>query len=352
MTRPHSLPQTQGPQTPEMRISAPRMQVSTTLVSALTPVPCDCRARLAEIAAPTVRLRRVAERRIPALRQIALHPFPDTSAPHHNPCRALRVGAWNAQRCHFGRDSAALLRGAALDITLLTELDIGMGRTGQRHTVAELAAAQGHGALYAPEFLELPKAAENDRGWHCNAITARFAPREVVLIRLPDLADWFIAPRRGQRRLGGRVALAARFGQGADAVVVCAVHLESDTDGKGRLAQLAVLLDRLDCFAMGDPVLIGGDLNAGAGDAGRDTLTDPLFAEAHRRGYDWDGLNAPGPTSRISRVTNARQQNTARYDWFLGRGLRGIDPTTLAATDTAGQAISDHDLIAVTVQPT
>ena len=335
-------------QRPFSRISEPQLNAPTPPVPGLTPVPRDCRARLAEPATPTARLRHLAEGRVPALRQIGLHPFPTPQAP---PARALRVGAWNVQQCHFGPDSAALLRGAALDVTLLTELDIGMGRTGQRDTVAELAAAQGHGAIYAPEFLELRNAPENDLGWHCNAITARTPPREVVPIRLPDMADWFIAPRRGQRRLGGRMALAARFGQGADALVVCAVHLESDTDGAGRAAQLAYLLDRLDRFAAGDPVLIGGDLNAGAGDGARDTLTDPLFSEALRQGYHWNTLNAPGPTSRISRVTNARQQNTARYDWFLGRGVQGTAPATLAATDTGGQAISDHDLIAVTVQP-
>lgn len=346
MTRAHPFPRM-----PEIRTPHPQAPLSATPVAALTPVPRDCRARLAKTAMPTARLRRVAEGRVPALRQIALHPFPNAPAPHHTPGRALRVGAWNAQQCHFAHDSAALLRAAALDITLLTELDIGMGRTGQRDTVAELAAAQGHGALYAPEFLELPNAADNDLGWHCNAITARVAPQDIALIRLPDLADWFIAPRRGQRRLGGRLALAARFGQGPDALVVCAVHLESDTDGAGRAAQVAYLLERLDHFAAGDPVLIGGDLNAGAGDAARDTLTDPLFAEAQRAGYHWNGLNAAGPTSRISRVTNARQQNTARYDWFLGRGLRGTHATTLPATDPAGRAISDHDLIAITVQP-
>lgn len=351
MTQWHPLRKTLRPQSSESRGAEPQLQLAQTPVPALTPVSRDCRARLAETAAPTARLRRVAEDCVPALRQIGLHPFPDISTPNDTPQQPLRVGAWNAQQCHFARDSAALLRTAALDIALLTELDIGMGRTGQRDTVAELAAAQGHGALYAPEFLELPNAAENDHGWHCNAITARFAPSAVALIRLPDRADWFIAPRRGQRRLGGRVALAARFGRGAGALVVCSVHLESDTDGAGRAAQLAYLLEHLDRFAAGDPVLIGGDLNAGAGNAARDTLTDPLFATARRAGYHWDGLNACGPTSRISRVTNARQQNTARYDWFLGRGLCGTEATTLAATDADGQAISDHDLISVMVRP-
>ena len=55
----------------------------------------------------------------------------------------LRLAAWNAERLKFGADSAALFSALAPDIVLLTEVDIGMARSGNRHTAAELAVASG-----------------------------------------------------------------------------------------------------------------------------------------------------------------------------------------------------------------
>src|SRR5581483_7819553 len=53
----------------------------------------------------------------------------------------LRLAAWNAERLKFGPASAALFRALEPDVVLLSEVDIGMARSGNRHTVAELAVA-------------------------------------------------------------------------------------------------------------------------------------------------------------------------------------------------------------------
>src|SRR5690606_19691295 len=133
----------------------------------------------------------------------------------------LRVGAWNAQHCHFPRQGGALLAAHGLDVVLLSELDIGMRRSGQRNTPRLLADAQGHGHAFGLEFLELVASkglssvgdgvAENLAGFHGNGLTAGMAPNDFRLIHLPSEADWYAVPRRGQYRIGGRMALAVRF---------------------------------------------------------------------------------------------------------------------------------------------
>ena len=55
----------------------------------------------------------------------------------------VRIAAWNAERCKYLPESAVLLEGIGADIVLLTELDIGMARSGNRHTVRELARKMG-----------------------------------------------------------------------------------------------------------------------------------------------------------------------------------------------------------------
>lgn len=294
-------------------------------------------------------LRAAAAKAAPMLDSLATLPFPEPAASP--PPQALRIGAWNIQQCHYAEESGALLARAGLDIALLSELDVGLARTGQRNTVAALATAQGHGAVYAAEFLELQGAAGDEAGWHCNAVTARAAPLAIRLIRLPEEGDWLINPRRGQRRFGGRMALAARFAVAGGTLVACAVHLESDTDGAGRARQMAALLDELDAFADGAPVLLGGDLNAGARRDDFDPFSEPFFDLAARRGFSWKAFNTGMPTSRVSRNVNAVQQNRARFDWFLGRDLTGEAASNIPAVDADGAALSDHDVITVVVRP-
>ena len=50
---------------------------------------------------------------------------------------------------------------------------------------------------------------------------------------------------------------------------------------------------------------------------------------------------APGPPARP----------LGRIDWFFTRGVAAADPATIAAVDAAGAAISDHELISVTITP-
>ena len=267
----------------------------------------------------------------------------------------LRVAAWNLERCLYPDAAARLMARHGASLSLLTEMDWGMHRTGQHHTTRRVAATMRHAYAYGLEFLELevmPSPIEHSNnlpgnllGFHGNGFAAAVPFRDPAAIRLDAVADWFAAPRGGQRRIGGRMAVAATFRHGGAEFVACAVHLESDADPADRARQMRTLLDALDEYAAGLPVLLGGDLNtrvAAGAPAG-----EPLFDLARGRGYDWDGCNRAAPTTRASTWSAGRGDE--QLDWFATRGLRASDPEVVPALAEDGTVLSDHELILVTL---
>src|SRR5262249_15050472 len=153
-------------------------------------------------------------------------------------CPVLRLAAWNAERLKYGEASAALLRGLDCDVILLSESDIGMARSGNRHTTAALAGALRLGYRYGVELVPLGlgdareqswhKGQRNHAGLHGNAILTRFPLYDLALIRLDAGGRWFKDQVNGsrtgaQRRLGGRIALAGRIATDAGDCVVVSV---------------------------------------------------------------------------------------------------------------------------------
>ena len=300
--------------------------------------------------------------RVPALDALALSPPPALARVP----AAIRVAAWNAERLKRVDASAALLRRAGADVALLSEVDLGMARSGNRHAAADLAAALGFGFVYGVEFVELGlgdaretawhAGARNASGFHGNAILSRFRLADPFLVRLDDGGAWFGGPA-GQRRLGGRMALAARLADAPAPLWVVVVHLESRSDPGLRAAQVRRLLDALSARISDAPCVIGGDLNTLAlprGDALPPSVladpsgAEPLFADLARAGFGWAGANTADVTSR-TRPDGAPLPPFTRIDWLFVRGAPARDAATLPAVDAAGIAISDHDLVAVTV---
>ncbi len=270
----------------------------------------------------------------------------------------LRVAAWNLERCLYHDPAAQLLRRHGVGLALLTEMDCGMLRTGQVHTIAEIATKLGQRYTYGLEFLELkpmsPPAGfaangdDNTIGFHGNGLTSSLPLDNPVVIRLDSVADWYIAPKSGQRRIGNRMAVAAITTSGAKRFVVCSVHLESATDGIGRLTQMRTLLDQLDHYAAGLPVLIGGDLNTHVQPGGFDDATEPLFSLAKERGYDFAACNLARATTRTS--TWSESAGTRQLDWFCTRDLTASAPDVVPALASDGTVLSDHDLILVSIE--
>jgi endonuclease/exonuclease/phosphatase family metal-dependent hydrolase len=294
----------------------------------------------------------------------------------------VRVVAWNAERCKALAASARWLAAAAPDVLLLTEMDLGMARSDQLHTTRELARILGCGYAFAAEFLELdlggaaerediqsrtPRA-ENEIGYHGNAILSAAPLCRPALVRLDSGGEWFDGVR-GERRAGGRVAVLAQIELSSTAVTFASVHLESHGDPTQRARQLAVLIAAIDGYAPGSPAVIGGDLNTfslALSDLGdregvaaalradperwsRPERHEPLFRTAEAAGFEWHACNVIGePTHRHPTATGSAR-GSLKLDWLLCRGLRGGSPRVLAAVDEAsGRALSDHEAVEAT----
>jgi endonuclease/exonuclease/phosphatase family metal-dependent hydrolase len=279
----------------------------------------------------------------------------------------LRLAAWNAERLKFGAASAALFSALEPDIVLLTEVDVGMARSGNRHTVAELAVALGMGYAYGIEFVELGLGDEREEEWHRgqrntagfhgNAILSRYPLNDFALIRLDQGGRWFgerpdLRKGPAQRRIGGRMALASRVAD-SDLVVVT-VHLESDSTALDRAAQTERLLAALELRYGEVPMVIGGDCNTAAFPAGdadlgwtaRCDVLEPMFSALAEHGFAWADANDMAPTQR-QRPDGMPKPPFRRLDWLFTRDVEATAARTVAAVDERDSAISDHDALVV-----
>jgi endonuclease/exonuclease/phosphatase family metal-dependent hydrolase len=322
-------------------------------VTALSPVTPEVMAELRALPA-TVAAHDDAMAGLPSFRQVETGGVVTTPAPPG----PLRVAAWNLERCLYPEATAATLRQHGASLVLLTEMDHGMRRTGQRHPTRDVAALLGHAYGYALEFLELAvmpapiefseNAADNLLGFHGNSFTAGLPFRDAAVIRFQPEADWYVAPKGGQRRIGNRMAVAATFQHEGHDFIGCSVHLESNSDFAGRARQMHALLDAIDGLAEGLPVVIGGDLNTVVEAGGHDDEREGLFALARDRGYDWSACNTASPTTRASIWSPG--VGTRQLDWFCTRGFRASAPMVVPALDESGTALTDHELILVTLE--
>jgi endonuclease/exonuclease/phosphatase family metal-dependent hydrolase len=290
---------------------------------------------------------------------------------------SARIAFWNAERGKYLDASAALLGGLHADAFLLCELDLGMARSGQIHTTRALAGRLGTGYAFAVEFLELGLGDAREQAWHAGevnqvglhgaAILARCALERPAVIRLETTGAWFDG-RHGERRVGGRIAVAATVVIGGAPVTLVSVHFESHGDPVQRAAQIGLLIEAIDAYAPGQPVLIGGDLNTStvSRDWARGTGVkpvlpalrvldpvpyEPLFEVALAHGYDWRACNALRVPTQRTRADGTPAAPLGKIDWFLCRDLVARDPVTVPAVDAAGQPISDHEVLLVTIQP-
>lgn len=297
---------------------------------------------------------------LPAFNAVEFRPAP----PRDVPSGPIRVAAWNAERLKHAGPSVELVRASDADILLLSETDRGMARSGNRHTAADLAAALGMGYVYGVEFLELGigdsrerewhRGASNTVGFHGNAILSRLPFSSPALIRLDDGAVWWLDAQDGERRLGFRMAIAARIETRAGPIVAVVAHLESKSDAEDRARQMRRLTETIDTLHPGLPVIIGGDLNtkslpSEAADWLATPREEPLFAIVEAKGFDWRLANTAEPTQRTL-PDGAPLPPFRRIDWLLARDLEASDPATLEAVDDDGLAISDHDLIAAEIR--
>jgi endonuclease/exonuclease/phosphatase family metal-dependent hydrolase len=320
----------------------------------------------------------------------------------------LRIAAWNLQRgARFDALAGALKEDAVLraaDVLLLVEVDVGLGRSGNRHVARDLAARLGmhyaFGAQYLTledDFLENAEGRENTLALAGNAILSRVPIRRVVNADLPELRDKFSS---SEKRIGRKRALVAELELPDGPLVVSTCHLDSNASSAQRAHQLAAILDTIDGLSAGR-ALVGGDFNTTTYDVSswfalaRDLLHKlfvtgfrrtvdgyltpelryerPIFELLAARGLDHarlndrtDGtvvydFNHPYAINKVERRVGRLltrwllrrlepwgRRVPARLDWFAGRGLSPLSCATVPAPRTpGGEPASDHAAIVV-----
>ena len=267
------------------------------------------------------------------------------------------VAAWNLERCLFPEESAAKLRETGAPLILLSEMDLGMARTEQRDPTAIIAGELGMNHAYGVEFLELSLGSEiersfckddfNEKGFHGNALMASVVLKDAFMIRLPGEAVWFNDSNE-QPRIGDRCAVGAIVETEAGPMVAVSVHLEIVATAAYRERQMAALIDEVEAFAPGLPILIGGDLNTG-NHTGGDYSTDTLFAMAEGRGFECHGGPLDQTSTRPSLITRFPDR-TMKLDWFITRGLKIGESHLVSSLNDEGKPLSDHDMVVCTIE--
>ena len=270
----------------------------------------------------------------------------------------VTVAAWNLERCLFPEESASKLKATGAPLVLLSEMDEGMARTQQGDPTAVVASELDMSYAYGVEFLELSLGSEiehsfckddrNDKGFHGNAIMASTALKDVFLFRLPGEAVWF-KDSNEQPRVGERCAIGAIVETESGPFVAVSVHLESAATGPYRERQTAALIDAVEAYAPGLPILIGGDLNTGNHSESGDFETDTLFAMAAARGFERHGGPLEQMSTRPSLITRFPDR-AKKLDWFLTRGLNISDSHLVSSLNDEGKPLSDHDIVVCTIE--
>ena len=272
----------------------------------------------------------------------------------------LRIIAWNMERGRHWREAAKLIREHPTlqepDVILLSEMDLGMARSGNERTARELAAALGMNYAYGVEFLELSKGERQEReaypggnewGYHGNAILSVFPLTNLRMVRFPGIEKWYGSY---QNRLGGRMALFAEIKVGGKSVGLVSTHLESGLgDGGTRETQIKMLLEELERQGSDCPVILGGDLNA--------LPSSSVVRELVEAGFPIEQSNdLSGGT--VQRVKDGRVVLLGLpIDYIAVRGLDVVQDDTSPSRVMAayppgetGRSLGDHAAVTVKVR--
>ena len=131
------------------------------------------------------------------------------------------------------------------------------------------------------------------------------------------------------------------------------------------------LLAGIEAYAPGAPVVIGGDFNTATASRAKinDLVTvrrllaedvtrfvdpvphEPLFRVAEKAGYAWATCNVAGEATDRKHERKTMAPERKKIDWFFCRGIAPSEPAVVPARDAdRGLALSDHELIALTVR--
>ena len=329
-------------------------------------------------------------------------------------CDEVSALAWNIERGNrFAGIVNALKNHADLkdkDLLLLTELDYGMARSGNRFVARELAKELALNYAFAPVYIALQKgsgvesevAEENTKSLHGLALFSKYPLKNVHAVALPNGKDKMWGK---EKRLGYLRALIADIEHPAGKFRAVTVHLDAHSSRKHRHLQMKIILDHLG--KLPDlPTLIGGDWNTttynaqsanraiagyfrrvamGVKNVVKNHYPHPdryfergLFQELEKRGFDYKNLNETGAGTLHYDMSNAAYNTnlgdwvprwcfpfifwaanrvggkvSTRLDWFAGKGImvKGKPETVGDLKDAENVALSDHDAITLDFAP-
>jgi endonuclease/exonuclease/phosphatase family metal-dependent hydrolase len=321
----------------------------------------------------------------------------------------IRALAWNVERGNrFDGIIEAFKNHEQLkqrDLLLLTELDYGMARSGNRFVARDLAKELNLNYAFAPVYIALQKgsgvesqvADENTKSLHGLAIFSRFPIKNAQAVALPNGKDKMLGK---EKRLGYLRALIADIAHpAAGDFRAVTVHLDAHSSRAHRHRQMKIVLDHLETLP-NLPTVIGGDWNTttynaqsanraiagyfrrvlmGVKSVVRNHYPHPdryfekgLFNEIERRGFDYKNLNEIGVGTLHYDMENAAYNTnlsdwvprwcfpfifwaakqvggrvSARLDWFAGKGIevRGKPQTIGNLFDAESLPLSDHDAV-------
>lgn len=239
---------------------------------------------------------------------------------------------WNIARGVRQAELLKALRGPLkADLYLLQEVDWETRRA-QFHNVAEVLARElDLNYLFGIEFRELAQARKQQPAFHGQAILncGPFVASRVLRFQYqPYNWDPFWKPRLApmQPRQGGRMALVAEMQWDGRLCVFYNLHLESQTNDRGRARQIReVLADLQMHYPPNTPVVIAGDLNT------RLSAASPVVHELAAAGFQDVFEGQSGPLG-----TKAGANAQLRKDWIFVRQMH------FSAARVVKLNLSDH----------
>jgi len=160
----------------------------------------------------------------------------------------MTVVEFNAERGRHWMSALKILKPLNADVVILNEMDIGMARSDQQHTVSLLASALGMNYAWGMEFTELTRGTKieqqstdgfyNFLGLHGNAILSRCKIEDPIIFR-DDIGGYFSDEKNAvnangyEKRLGGRMVMLVRIQNSRNSTIVVGSTHKWRGDGAG-----------------------------------------------------------------------------------------------------------------------
>lgn len=336
----------------------------------------------------------------------------ESFAPTNEPKPKYKTVAWNIERGRHYKGVREILGEhpeiADADLFLLTECDLGMARSENRHIARELAKELNLNYFFAPSYINLSKGCgheveydgENTLGIHGNAIFSRYPLSNFRTVPLINGKDKM---KGNEKRIGQQMALVADVHFGNQTLTTACAHLDAHSSQQRRAEQLQGVIDLIEKSGGAHPIMLGGDWNTSTYNSSRpihvivgfwvrvchgidnmiaNHYTHPdqywerrLFQMLEDRGFDYKSANKDGAGTLIYDIKDPEQEQNLKdwvphwcfrfiewalknhngrlefkLDWLAGRQLKIDNPKVIEDVVVDGKRSSDHSAISTEFQ--